>query len=498
VDQNQRGTGSSKGEFDLWRGESQDAQDTVQWILKQPWSNGEVFTVGISADGIGEAVIALTTGNSNLKGQWWSWTTGSAHEFMYQSGMYRQDMVENYLSLYSILSANLPLLRGVTTPPRVKREVRDHENWSHWYDGVTLCRQNTDHTSSSCHYSDITWPIVHTSGWFDIFRQTQLDAFHGMRLTSDESVRDEHVLVVGALGHCSLMTREQGSQSPAILYTSDVDAKTASFELTLEMFGGSRQGPVRSRLGRVNLYIMGAFDGPTVGNYWTSLEEFPVSKSPVSYFLNDDGRMGSKGLGTVSYKYDPSNPTPMLGANNLPMQSAKTPGCGTYDQGPRESRSDVVTWDTEALTNDMPIVGRIEAKLSVSSDAKDTDFVITISDVSPDGKSMMLTHGAQRMRWRDGDETKSPEMTEGSVYSIDVVTDTTAYIFPKGHRVRISVASAASPYYEANSNTGSFHSKDVVVAHNAVHASSSVTFPVVDMSDIPENPHFLSSGAVII
>jgi len=243
---------------------------------------------------------------------------------------------------------------------------------------------------------------------------------------------------------------------------------------------------------------MGAFDGPTVGNYWTSLEEFPVSKSPVSYFLNDDGRMGSKGLGTVSYKYDPSNPTPMLGANNLPMQSAKTPGCGTYDQGPRESRSDVVTWDTEALTNDMPIVGRIEAKLSVSSDAKDTDFVITISDVSPDGKSMMLTHGAQRMRWRDGDETKSPEMTEGSVYSIHVVTDTTAYIFPKGHRVRISVASAASPYYEANSNTGSFHSKDVVVAHNAVHASSSVTFPVVDMSDIPENPHFLSSGAVII
>jgi len=258
------------------------------------------------------------------------------------------------------------------------------------------------------------------------------------------------------------------------------------------------------------VHIMGAFDGPTVGNYWTSLEEFPVSKSPMSYFLHDDGSLAGSPqtgtFGTVSYKYYPSNPTPMLGANNLPLGDLKLPiplppktvGCGTYDQGLRESRSDVVTWDTEALTNDMPIVGRIAAKLSVSSDAKDTDFVITISDVSPDGKSMMLTHGALRMRWRDGDETKSAEMTEGSVYSIDVVTDTTAYIFPKGHRVRISVASAAFPYYEANSNTGNFHDTTHVVANNAVHASSSVTFPVVDMSDIPENPHFLSSGVVLI
>merc|ERR1719272_63596 len=89
VNQHQRGTVLSGGAFDLWRGEAQDAHDTVQWILEQPWSNGEVYTVGISADGIGEAVIALTTGNSNLKGQWWGWTTGSAHEFIYQSGMYR-------------------------------------------------------------------------------------------------------------------------------------------------------------------------------------------------------------------------------------------------------------------------------------------------------------------------------------------------------------------------------------------------------------------------
>jgi len=95
-------------------------------------------------------------------------------------------------------------------------------------------------------------------------------------------------------------------------------------------------------------------------------------------------------------------------------------------------------------------------------------------------------------------------MIEGEVYSIDIVTDVTAYIFPKGHRVRITVASAAAPYYEPNSNTGKFEpqitKRKGVVASNSVHIEqtypSSLKFPRVDMGDIPENPHFLSSGLV--
>lgn len=492
VSQEQRGTALSGGQFDLWRGESQDAQDTVEWILDQPWSNGEVYTVGISADGIGEAVIALTTGNSHLKGQWWGWTTGNAHRFIYPSGMYREDTLEGYLTAMN------PLMHF--TAGRVKKEVRAHENWSDWYDKVTLCRIRDDPTSTVCHYNDVSWPTVHTVGWFDIFRQTHLESFMDLRSLGDESARDEHVLVVAPLGHCSLMSNDQGSQSPAILYQADADSIQVSVELTTEMFSGSSHGPVRSRLGRVNLYIMGGFDGPTAGNYWTSLDEFPVSQSPVTYFLHDDGSLANSpqdSFETVTYQYDPSDPTPMLGANNLPGIGS-TPGCGTHDQSERESRSDVVSWDTEALADDMPIVGSIVAKLSVSSDAKDTDFVVTITDVSPDGKSMLLTHGAVRMRWRDGDETESSEMTEGNVYSIDVVTDITAYIFPKGHRVRITVASAAAPYFEPNSNTGIFGDTSSVVASNSVHGSSSVMFPVVDISEIPENPNFLSSSLVLV
>merc|ERR1712232_213473 len=46
VIQDQRGTQSSDGVFDMWTGESQDSDDVAEWISKQRWSNGEVFYTG--------------------------------------------------------------------------------------------------------------------------------------------------------------------------------------------------------------------------------------------------------------------------------------------------------------------------------------------------------------------------------------------------------------------------------------------------------------------
>lgn len=54
VRQDFRGTGQSEGNFTLWQESHADAYDTIDWIVEQPWSNGEVFTTGISADCIDE------------------------------------------------------------------------------------------------------------------------------------------------------------------------------------------------------------------------------------------------------------------------------------------------------------------------------------------------------------------------------------------------------------------------------------------------------------
>jgi len=53
VGQDMRGTEKSQGNFTMWVSDSEDSQDLGDWIVQQPWSNGQVFTFGASADGIG-------------------------------------------------------------------------------------------------------------------------------------------------------------------------------------------------------------------------------------------------------------------------------------------------------------------------------------------------------------------------------------------------------------------------------------------------------------
>lgn len=137
----------------------------------------------------------------------------------------------------------------------------------------------------------------------------------------------------------------------------------------------------------------------------------------------------------------------------------------------------------------------------VSSSAKDTDFVVTVSDVHR-GKSSLVRYGVQRMRWRNGLVSQSEALVEGQIYEVDVDLSYTAYVFPKGHRIRVSVASAAFPYYSANSNSGLLDLEGgvpLVAARNTVHFSpdhpSQVLLPVVAYEDIPKNKHFGIIGA---
>merc|ERR1712048_509276 len=89
---------------------------------------------------------------------------------------------------------------------------------------------------------------------------------------------------------------------------------------------------------------------------------------------------------------------------------------------------------------------------------------------------------------------KSAAMQAGEVYEITVVLDAVAYIFAKGHSIRVGVASAAAPFYNANSNTGVLQDEAAVTAQNVIHLApeyqSQVWMPVIDIHELPENKNF--------
>jgi putative CocE/NonD family hydrolase len=117
-------------------------------------------------------------------------------------------------------------------------------------------------------------------------------------------------------------------------------------------------------------------------------------------------------------------------------------------------------------------MGRLTAKLFVSSDCPDTDFTVKLCDVYRDGRSMLVTDGILRARYHKSFE-KQTLLEPGRVYELNVDLWSTSLVFNKGHRIRVAVSSSNSPRFEANPNTGKpFRAnKETRVAKNSLHLS---------------------------
>ena len=219
---------------------------------------------------------------------------------------------------------------------------------------------------------------------------------------------------------------------------------------------------------KVQIYVM--------NEGWISGEHWPLASTRfTNYYLDSwSGSQPHWGIGALStsppddaaensYVYDPGNPTPSLGGNCCGLDVA-------MDQRPIEARRDVLVYSSEPLKEPLTIAGPVTAVLYVSSSARDTDFMVKLVDVYPDGKAINLTESAFRLRYRDGYD-KQVMMERGKVYKIELTAMVAAIKFPVGHRIRLDVASSNFPTFDRNLNTGgnNFDETTWVIARNAVH-----------------------------
>jgi hypothetical protein len=143
---------------------------------------------------------------------------------------------------------------------------------------------------------------------------------------------------------------------------------------------------------------------------------------------------------------------------------------GPSDQRPIEDR--VLVYTSEPLTEDVHVVGPVTAVLYASS-SPDTDWVVRLCDVWPDGRSMTVCDGILRARYRESYE-RPVLMEPGQVYRFEVDLRATAQTFQAGHRLRVHVTSSDFPRYDRNLNTGGQVARETVgqVASNTVFHDS--------------------------
>jgi putative CocE/NonD family hydrolase len=153
--------------------------------------------------------------------------------------------------------------------------------------------------------------------------------------------------------------------------------------------------------------------------------------------------------GGDTFTYDPTNPAPTLGGTSVVLPA------GSFDQRPVDAREDVVVYTTAVLDEPIQVTGNLYAHIWISTDVPDTDIVVRLTDVYPDGRSMLVADGLLRARYHNSPDFTSFEFLEpGAPYLLTIDLGPTSIIFNAGHRIRVSVTSSNWPRYSVNPNTG--------------------------------------------
>jgi putative CocE/NonD family hydrolase len=239
----------------------------------------------------------------------------------------------------------------------------------------------------------------------------------------------------------------------------------------------------------VHYYVMGdPTDQSAPGNVWRTADSWPPAATPTAYYLHSSGTLSTvpaTNSDSRTYKYDPAKPVPTTGGAELGAN------IGPRDQQSIESRPDVLIFSSDVLEAPLEVTGRITARLFVSSDCPDTDFTVKLTDVYPDGRSMLVTDGITRARFRESFE-KQKLLEPEEIVEVPVDLWSTSLVFNKGHRIRIAVSSSNAPRFDPNPNTGHpFRAdKEQRVATNTVYISkqhpSQVILPIYRAPDSTE------------
>jgi putative CocE/NonD family hydrolase len=142
------------------------------------------------------------------------------------------------------------------------------------------------------------------------------------------------------------------------------------------------------------------------------------------------------------------------------------------------------------------IAGEVRATLHAGSSCPDTDFIVKLIEVWPDGRAMLLMDGVVRALYRDGNGANAQPLEPGRVYPLHLSLAHLHHTVRKGHRLEVDVTSSNFPRRARNTNSGhALLAKDVDadirVAQNSIHheaaTPSFVEIPVL-MEGGPDKP----------
>jgi hypothetical protein len=448
VCQDVRGQYASEGRFYTFVGEAEDSYDTVEWTAAQPWCNSAVAMAGRSYAGAVQwlgaverpphlrAIVPVVTGSDYYRG--WVYQGGA---FQLGFNLFWTRMMNDPKGAARIddLYRHLPL----TTVPLVERdEARYYRDW--------LAHPTDDHywraLSINRRYERVEVPALNVGGWFDVFLGGTLENYVGVRERGgSEAARSGTRLVVGPWAHGSTYGPYPDHRYQEFRPDDEIDLTALQLSFLEEQLraGGDILPPVR-------IFVMGE-------NRWRDESAWPLARAREEpWYLRSDGALSPEAPGDEApdeFVYDPDDPAPTIGGpTSLPARMMRS-NSGPLDLRRLEDRADVLVYTSSPLEQPLEVTGALSVILHAATNALDTDFVAKLSDVQPDGRSLIVAEGILRARFREGFDRERP-IEPGRVYEYRIDLVATSIVFLPGHSIRIVVTSSSFPRFDRNANTG--------------------------------------------
>jgi putative CocE/NonD family hydrolase len=440
-----RGRGDSDGDFVPFVHDSDDGYDTVEWAAAQQWCTGRVGMVGLSYEGLTQwwaararpphlrCIAPMAIGVAAI-GPRPSFDTGIPH--LYWAWWFHQ-VSGRTLQHYGAPSWEAHI-RGVPLRTLHERVGTGAQWWPRYVDG------EIDFLGPDFVFSDDDWgaydvPTLISVGWWD--DQTTMATWR--RLSESPAAADAELLI-GGWDH-------GGNRAPSpVLGGIDVSASVIDTVAHVEQFLRrhlNQDRPARSGKS-CQVFRTGAMQ-------WEDLDAWPApATQPLSWFLDRDGGLAAEPseTGSDTFAFDPTDPP--AGFVNLDLFAWSDP---PLDQRYVLRRADVLLYKGPLIESPVRVSGQAVFDGFVSTDVLDADLAITLLDVHPDGRAVLVggelgSSGLQRLSMRAGHD--AVPLVPGEVVQVTVALVWLHHTFEVGHRVALAVSSGAFPAFARNHGTG--------------------------------------------
>ncbi len=493
---------TSAGDFHPIVGEKQDGIDTLDWIVKQKWSNGKIGVWGssynaycgmiltpekhpglktvVNISGWGDSSSMIAPGGAMHLMCALPWTLSNQIRGKGSFGDY------DWPEVFKKVPVNeIPRSIGIDSP-----------EWEYMlgeWDSELLRRD----ASIARRYGEIRIPILYLTGWNDFVARHTLDTYEGIVGSSGAEPKAFQKLIVGPWRHDQFWGKgtKVGDEDfgPAAQAGNDriIELTTRWFDHWLK---GDKTGITEEK--PVRLFVMGS-------NTWREYDQWPprgvelqkwyLAGSGGANSLSGDGYLSPAmpaGNSPDSFVFDPMNPVPTVGGVNFHFFLSNL---GIKDQRPVEQRDDVLVYTSPPLKDGLEIVGPLQAVLYASTEGKQTDFTAKLVEVREDGYARIIEEGIKR----GPDEVSGSRvevMEPGKVYRFTIDLGATAISIAKGNRLRVEVSSSNFPKYSRNPNTGEraeFTAQFKTVTQTVFHSSEYPSHIVLPVAGIPDDGDFV-------